>query len=243
MEQQYGTGSSTAAQHMLDLVTGVAAHAAADPTIAAFGLAAGILRERPEQNAADVSGGDGGVIDAETCSLGGSVPDDSAASQQRSPGRGTNGGANGHIGAMSHPAAPNVELDPSFWQQQAEQHSRQHSAALQLLYGGGSTTFTRLPFDATRLVQPKSAVGAHDQQEQQLRQEPQEHQPQQHTGSAFSLPQLRPLRPVRDWMALAHPSAGGLLSELLAMPGMETALETLTAPDFVHRLQVLKSEF
>lgn len=81
MEQEYGSGSMTAATHMFDLVAGVASNAAANPTIAAFGLAAGILREAKLAEAASPACEQAAVIDVETCSQQGSWPDDSSASQ------------------------------------------------------------------------------------------------------------------------------------------------------------------
>jgi hypothetical protein len=252
VEQQNGTGSAAAAQAMLDLLTGVAAHAAAHPTVAAFGLAAGMLREADAQ-AGDASEEASDAFDAGGCSLLSSDGNDSTASQPHLASAGAfnsmrlGGGAAGCDGQGSAPHR--LELDPSFWQPQAGGSAR-HQAALQLLYGASSTAFTRLPFDALQLVQQRrpdaadscnshSAQAVAVSQDNEPAQQQQQHQQQQPTaGVPLCLPQLRPPRPLRDWAALVHPSAAGVLSELLAMPGMEAALEALTSPSFLQQLQV-----
>jgi hypothetical protein len=247
IEQQSGAGSATAAQSMLGLLTGVAAHAAAHPTVAAFGLVAGMLREA-DAPAANVSGEEHDADGAGVSSLWAFDGDDSTAPQPRPmspeihcslpPG----GSAAGYQDVQGSPAQP-MELDPSFWQPQAIGAAR-HQAALQLLYGASSTAFTRLPFDASRLVQQRRPEAADSWNSHSAQASP-EHEPAQQqqqqqrtTGVPLCLPQLRPLRPLRDWAALVHPSAAGVLSELLAMPGMDAALEALTSPGFVQQLLV-----
>ena len=257
IEQQNGAGGATAGQAMLDLLTGVVAHAAAHPTVAAFGLAAGMLRGAYAQAASASAEGDG-AVDAAACSLLGSDGNDSTASQPHLAPAGARhsmrpDGTAADSQNVQGSAPHRLELDPSFWQPQAGGSAR-HQSALQLLYGASSTAFTRLPFDASRLVQqrrpevasscdsqsPLALADNHPAQRQRLQQPPQQRGPQAHqtAGMPLCLPQLRPLRPLRDWATLVHPSAGGVLSEVLAMPGMEAALEALTSPSFVQQLQV-----
>mmetsp|Transcript_16215 Transcript_16215/g.48572 ORF Transcript_16215/g.48572 Transcript_16215/m.48572 type:complete len:911 (+) Transcript_16215:746-3478(+) len=276
VERRHGTGTEAAAALMLDLVTGVAAHAVDVPAVAAFGLVAGILREHaPPPNsrhdaeevnndncggtegdgtdgvgdgAWERSGfhnGDGtafgntgedlaGQVALDECSevpAGGDSLDvrSSAASLSVNPGIAVPAGLTAAEAAVAAesvalPGARSLlELDALFWHQQ-ELHQQAgnahlHAASMKLLCSQqAATAFTRLPYDPSRLLLPRSPL---------------------HKQTAVSaVDQCPPLLAVRNWGAAVHPCAAGVLSELLAIPGLEAALSVLQDTTFLRQLHV-----